>query len=109
MHIIRLFLCLLKQVGDVQCVSQYVEMNTEGHLKGGTNQYAVIQTHEGSTLSWIASFRLVANIKPQSSDLTLDVMRPLIQLKRKGALRVKYKHTYLISHITKQLQDLYCI
>lgn len=101
MHIIRLFLCLLEQVADVQCVSQYVEMNTEGHLKGGSNQYAVIQSYEGSTLSWVASFRLVANIKTQSNALTLNVMRQLIQLKGEGALRVKYKHTYFNETVTR--------
>ena len=58
-------------------------MNTEGRLKGRTDQYALHRLSgpkKGSSL-WVglASFRLVADIKPVPSDLTLGVMRPSIR------------------------------
>lgn len=44
-------------VGDVQGVGQYQDMNTEGHLKGRTNQYALHWLSgpmKGSALGWIS-------------------------------------------------------
>lgn len=72
-------------------------MNTEGHLKGRTNRYALCWLSgpmKGALWAGLAFFLLVANIKPLPGDLTLDVMRPSIPARREGALMVNHTHTH---------------
>ena len=76
-------------------------MNTEGHLKGRTNRYALRWLSgpmKGALWAGLASFLLVANIKPLPGDLTLDVMRPSIPARREGALMVNRTHTHTHTH-----------
>ena len=76
-------------------------MNTEGHLKGRTNRYALRWLSgpmKGALWAGLASFLLVANIKPLPGDLTLDVMRPSIPARREGALMVNRAHTHTHTH-----------
>lgn len=87
-------------MGDVGGTGQYEDMNTEGHLKGRTNQYALHRLSgpmKGALWVGLASFRLVADIKPLPSDLTLGVMRPSIRARGEGALMV-YTHTQTDTH-----------
>lgn len=60
---------------------------------------------KGALWAGLASFRLVADIKPLLSDLTLDEMRPSIQARREGALMVNYTDMHAHTH-AHTLSDL---
>lgn len=85
-------------MGAVQGVGQYEAVDSEGHHKGRANQYALhrLSGHmKGALWAGLASFRMVGNIKPLQSDLTLGVMRPSIPARREGALMA---HTRTHTH-----------